>query len=130
MRERKELKLGEYVVITETNPDFNYEVKHYGKLITIDTDRGYHEAVQVIIKRSAIRSGEHHKETFTFKRGNFPYISIRLMEFSEMSTWTMICWFFRNVVFPLRYPTTFKPATAAVDRRPEEEKGDKNVILA
>jgi hypothetical protein len=127
MKERKEIKLGEYVVITETNPDFNYEVKHYGKLITIDTDRRYGE-VKVIIKRSVVRSGEHNRDAFTFSPKNFDTISIRLMELNEMPTWTKICWFFRNVVFPLRYGTTFKPATFV--KKPEEEKDSENVILA
>ena len=124
MKERKDIKLGEYVVITETNPDFNYEVKHYGKLITIDTDRRY-GGVEVIIKRSVVRSGEHNRDTFTFSPKNFDTLNIRLMELDEMPTWTKICWYFRNVLFPLRYAKTFRPAT--VVKRPGEQ--DTNTVI-
>ena len=127
MKERKEIKLGEYVVITETDPNFNYEVKHYGKLITIDTDRRY-GSIEVIIKRSTIRCGEHKTAQFYFAPQNVDTISIRLMELDEMPTWTKICWYFRNVVFPLHHTTTFKPATFV--KQPEEEKNSENVILA
>ena len=126
MKERKEIKLGEYVVITETDPNFNYEVKHYGKLIAINTK--LLGAIEVTIKRSTIRSGEYNMASFTLGPQNTDTISIRLMELDEMPTWTKICWFFRNVVFPLRYGTTFKPATFV--KQPEEEKDSKNVILA
>ena len=127
MKERKEIKLGEYVVITLTDPDFNYEVKHYGKLITIDTDTRNGE-VQIIIKRSVVRSGENSRDMFRFSPRNFDTLNIRLMKLDEMPIWTKICWFFRNVVFPLHYTTTFKPATFV--KKPEEEKDSENVILA
>lgn len=125
--QRNEIKLGEYVVITQTSENLDYEVKHFGKLITIDADKRYGN-VEVIIKRSTVRSGEHSRDSFVFKSENINTLSIRLMEFNEMSTWTKICWFLRNVVFPIKYNTTFKPATFV--KKPEEEKDNENVILA
>lgn len=114
---RGDIKLGEYVVITVTNEKLNHEINYCGKLIEIDTARGanqYREGVELTIKNSVLSGGAWKRKSFTFDRENFGNIHIRLMEFWEMPLRTKVSWFFRNVVFPIKYPATYKPATQLI----------------